>query len=260
VEKPNEKTAQIEKALEFALEKNEFIINYQPVFDLHKKKWASVEALLNWKHTSLGQIQPDIFIPLAEKNDLIIPIGYWVLKTVCQQIAKWGPTIQHDFKLLVNVSPSQLRNDLFVFLTDLLEITKIPAHSLELEITESAMITDAQESNTTINKIKKMGIRLAIDDFGTGFSCFSRLRNFPIDSLKIDKSFIHEVTTNPSDAIIVRTMIRLGKELGLNVIAEGVENEEQFQFLIDNDCPQAQGFYLCEPKNGEDITEFFRKI
>ncbi len=247
----------LENALRFALEKNELYLNYQPIFNLVTKKMVGIEALLRWHHPVSGLIAPDVFITLAEKNGLISSIGEWGLRTVCEQAKKWHHDGYDKFKISFNISSHQLLQKSFPqLIMRIFKNAHIPAQLLDLELTETAFLTNSNYFKTVLKKISAAGISITIDDFGIGHSSLIRLKHLPIRALKIDKSFIQDITPDSFDAIIVKTLIDLGKKLNMNVIAEGIETEEHLQFLTQNGCPQGQGYYLCKPLNAVQMTAF----
>jgi diguanylate cyclase (GGDEF)-like protein len=244
----------LEHALHFALENNELFMCYQPIFETRTKKIVGMEALMRWENETFGFISPDIFIPIAEQTGLITPIGNWALREVCTQARRWHNAGHKDFKLSVNISPQQLAQpDLANDIRSLLNETKLPAHSLNFELTESMVMTSSTVIEKIVNELSDMKIGLSLDDFGTGYSSLSHLKRLPITALKIDKSFITDVTTSPNDALIVQSIISLGKMLNLNLIAEGIETEEHLDFLIEHGCYEGQGFYLSKPLTKEEM-------
>ncbi len=251
----NEKHTQrmtLENALKEATEKQELFISYQPVFNLQSRKITGVESLLRWKHPEIGLVLPDTFIPLAEESGLITAIGEKLLEQVCLQGAQWQASGQHNFKLMANLSSRQLlQKNLPLILHRILEKTKLQPQMLELEITESTLMAHVIHSEKILMEIAKLGITISIDNFGTGYSSLGYLKNLPVRSLKIDKTFIRDLGVNQNANIIVKALIHLGLNLNLNVIAEGIENEEQYHFLIENGCPEGQGFYLSKPISAE---------
>lgn len=246
----------LEQDLKFALENNELYIVYQPIYNLLTKKIIAVEALLRWQHPRFGLISPNIFIPIAEEMGLIMEIGSWVLKTVCFQGERWNKKGVKELKLAVNLSLQQLLQDNFLQSTEeILSETHFPSKSLQLELTENSVITYTQQLKQTMKKLHELGLEIAIDDFGTRYSSLTTLGALPINTLKIDRIFLNDVTIDPKNKIIVKSLIALGNNLNLNVVAEGVQSEEQLQFLILNGCLQGQGFFLCNPLNIEQMTE-----
>lgn len=260
INKKYKKKFYLENALKFALERKELFLNYQPIFDLATRKMIGMEAFLRWRHPVNGLISPDIFIALAEKNGLISSIGKWGLETVCEQAKHWYNAGYNKFKISFNISSHQLLQKSFPkIMMRMFKNTHIPAHLLDLELTETAFITQSSYFETILKKISDTGISITIDDFGTGHSSLTRLKHLPIKTLKIDKSFVLDIIPDSFDAIIVNSLITLGKKLGINVIAEGIETEAHLQFLIANGCPQGQGYYLCKPLNAKQMTAFLKK-
>ncbi len=244
-----------------ALERNELIVYYQPQIDLHSKKINGVEALLRWNHPKHGMISPGVFIPLAEKSSLINTIGSWVLKTACAQNKKWQDMGFVPLRVGVNLSGIQFINAQVVDrVQSVLAETKLDPNYLELEITESIAIQDARHTITILNQLKALGVTIAIDDFGTEYSSLSRLKDLPIDRIKIDMQFIQGLENNKKDQAITLMIINLAKSLGLNVIAEGVETLPQLDFLNQKMCDQVQGFYYYKPMPAEEVQAILEKI
>ncbi|WP_321368986.1 EAL domain-containing protein [uncultured Desulfuromusa sp.] len=230
------------------LERNEFYLDYQPQMDLHEGRITGTEALLRWQHADFGKISPAQFIPLAEETGLILSIGQWVLAKACQQTREIQQRCNIPLCVAVNLSTKQFQDpNLIFYIKDILAKTGLPAKDLELEITESILMENVEKAQQILNQLKEMGVTLAIDDFGTGYSSLSYLRTFPIDRLKIDKSFIQNITTHPDDAAITKAIIALGHSIGVKVVAEGVERKEEMIYLQENDCDVVQGFYLSHP-------------
>ncbi|HWT07159.1 MAG TPA: EAL domain-containing protein, partial [Xanthomonadales bacterium] len=231
-----------EKSLRKALERDEFVLHYQPQFELEGERLVSLEALVRWQHPQLGLIGPDQFIPSAEMSGLIVGLGDWVLETGCRQIREWQAIVP-GLRLAVNLSARQFHQTaLSEKIRDLLARTGLQPDHLEIEITESVAMSDAAISIQILEDLGRAGVRLAVDDFGTGYSSLGYLRRFPLDSLKIDKSFVREILVEPDDATIVRTVIGMAHSLGLDVCAEGVETREQLAFLRAEGCDRVQGF------------------
>ena len=251
----------LESSLRGALQRKEFFLVYQPQVDITTGRITSVEALLRWHHPELGLIPPDKFIPFAENSGLIISIGEWVLKTACAQARQWQSDGLPVVPVAVNVSSVQFAQRNFVDLvrTALCE-TGLDPQYLELELTESLLISNADVMLAVLKDLKEMGVKLAIDDFGTGYSSLSYLRHFPVYKLKIDRSFVRDLTVNADDAAITDTIISMAKSLGLTVVAEGVENEDQFSFLQQHRCDEMQGFYFSKPLAAEDFAEKIRAM
>ena len=242
-----------------ALENNELFLAYQPILNLISSEIVEVEVLLRWNHPVHGLVAPEYFIPIAEETGLIIPIGQWVIQKACQEYKTW-PIASNKCRIALNISSLELRHNNFIELvSSILLQADIPPYALTLEIAESIASDELEEARNKLETLQQMGILLSIDDFGTGYSSLSRLKQFPIHTLKIDKSFIKNIINDQSNELIVRSTITLAKDLGLNVIAEGVETEEQVQFLIANKCPLAQGFYFSQPIDSNEIIKLLKK-
>jgi len=247
---------EMETNLRNALTNGEFLLHYQPKIDLITSKIIGVEVLIRWKHPELGFISPAKFIPHAEKTDLIIAVGDWVLYTACKQSIQWQIDGVPPIRISVNLSGMQLkRNDQVENVAKILTETGLAPYLLELELTEGVVMENAEATISTLNKFKEMGIKLSIDDFGTGYSSLSYLKRFPIDTLKIDQSFVKDITTNPDDEAIASTIIAMAHNLRLNVIAEGVENKEQLDLLRNKGCDEVQGYYFSRPVPEDELKE-----
>lgn len=237
----------LESYIHSAYNKEEFIVYYQPKINLHNHSIEGAEALIRWNHPSLGFIQPSKFIPLAEEIGMITSIGEWVLRQVCRDLKKWKEHKLKNIKVSVNLSTLQFRDkNLVKTLTTIILEEGVSVDSLEIEITEGMLMRDVQESIKMMKELKDMGLSLSIDDFGTGYSSLKYLKEFPIDTLKIDKSFIDEIPHNENNGMIVKSIIDLAHNLGMDVIAEGVEKREQIEFLMQNGCQKVQGFYFSQ--------------
>ena len=246
----------IENDLRKALERNQMLVFYQPQIDLITKEIIGAEALVRWMHPQLGMVSPGQFIPLAESNGLIIPIGEWVLKTASMQTKKWQEQYARNFCIAVNLSNRQFQQqDLVSLVERTLRETGLEPQTLELEITESMGMKNPEATLKTLQQLKSMGIRIAIDDFGTGYSSIYYLKKFPINTIKIDRSFVDDIVTDPNDATIVLAMIALAHSLRLTVIAEGVENREQLDYLLRNGCQKIQGFIYSPPVNANGFEQ-----
>jgi len=244
-------------ALRKALERNEFSLVYQPKLSLLDERITGVEALLRWRSADLGNITPGVFIPIAEETGMIIEIGDWVVAQSCAQLARWRDAGVSDITMSINVSVAQLlRGDLIQRLCDVLAEHDIAPNQLELELTESMVMANAEQSITTLRRLKAIGVTLAIDDFGTGYSSLSYLKRLPIDTLKIDKEFVGDITTDPDDEAITATVITMAHSLGLNVVAEGVEIAEQVEYLREQDCDEVQGHWLSYPLPPDECLVF----
>jgi diguanylate cyclase (GGDEF)-like protein/PAS domain S-box-containing protein len=235
---------QMEDDLRHALKHNEFILHYQPRYKIDGKHIVSVEALVRWQHPTKGLLGPDLFIPLAEQTDLIVPLGRWVLREACETALGWP----EDILLSVNLSPAQFAvSDVVEDVREVLVQTRFPASRLELEITENVMLNDTDGALTTMNALKELGVRLNMDDFGTGYSSLGYLRAYPFDGIKIDKRFIASISSGTNDRAVVQAIIGLGKAMGLTVTAEGVETEEQLDILGVDQCNEVQGYFMSRP-------------
>lgn len=251
-------TMELSNDLGHALERNEFIVHYQPQINLTTNKIIGVEALLRWMHPTRGMISPGIFIPIAEKNNLINSIGEWVLRRACQQNKKWQEMGLPHMKMAVNLSAIQIiKPKIAKNIETIIKETGLDPKYVELEITESIAIEETNYVIDVLTKLKKIGVTIAIDDFGTEYSSLSRLRRLPIDLVKIDVQFVQGIETNEKDKAIIKVIINLAKSLGLNVLAEGVETAEQSEFLKENRCDDAQGYYYYKPMPAEEIEKIF---
>ncbi|HDH17207.1 MAG TPA: PAS domain S-box protein, partial [Gammaproteobacteria bacterium] len=245
----------LETNLRHALEREEFVLYYQPQQNLADGSIFGVEALLRWQHPDLGLISPMEFIPLLEETGLIIPVGEWVLHTACLQARAWNDSGLEPLCMSVNLSGRQTNNSNFIATVEqALKDSKLDPVLLELEMTESILMHNMQTTINTLETISKMGVRFAIDDFGTGYSSLSYLKRFPIDTLKIDYSFIRDLTKDPEDATLVEAIIAMGRTLHLNVIAEGVETEQQVKFLRMHECDSIQGYLISKPLPAQELT------
>ena len=250
----------LDSALHYALERDEFLLHYQPQVDLASSEICGMEALLRWQHPTLGLISPLEFIPLAEETGLIIPIGEWVLRTTCAQNKAWQEAGLRALPIAVNLSGRQFTQHALVqTITQVLHETGLSPQWLELEITESILILDIQDSVAILNELSELGIKISIDDFGTGYSSLSYLKRFPIASIKIDQSFVRDIHTDPDDAAIVSAIIAMAHGLNMKTIAEGVETQDQLVFLRAHKCNAMQGYYFSKPLPPEDLVELLRE-
>ena len=246
---------ELERALRFALERDELALHYQPQVDRDGGRIVCVEALLRWHHPTLGMVSPARFIPVAEETGLIIPIGEWVLRTACAQAKAWHASGHSELCVAVNMSAKQFQQqDVPALVRDVLNCTRLPAKCLELELTESVLMHNTDAALATMRQIKNLGVRLALDDFGTGYSSLSYLKRFPIDVLKIDQSFTFEVTSDEGAASITRAIIAMARSLNMTTVAEGVETKEQLDFLGALGCDVMQGFHISRPLPVSQIT------
>jgi diguanylate cyclase (GGDEF)-like protein/PAS domain S-box-containing protein len=246
--------------LRHALKRNELYLNYQAKVEVSSGRVIGVEALLRWHHPTLGDISPARFVPIAEDNGLIVPIGEWVMTTACRQVQAWERSGLPSLTLAVNLSARQFNHpDLPAFVRKLLHNTGFPAEQLELEITESLVVQNPERSINLMQDLKRTGLRFALDDFGTGYSSLGQLRHYPIDILKIDRAFVHDLENSLQDQAIAKAIISMGKTLGLTVVAEGVENERQLNFLSECECDQIQGFIYHHPVTAEEFARWFQQ-
>ena len=238
----------IETGLHNALEKQEFELLYQPKMNLKTGAIVGAEALIRWRHPDRGLIEPAQFVAIAEDCGLIRPIGRWVVREACRQARAWQDAGLRPIPVSVNVSAAEFRDKGFLNnITDVLKETGLDPRYLEIELTESVLMAHAAASTAMLHSLKTLGIQLAIDDFGTGWSSLSYLRHFPIDALKVDKSFVQEITAGTSAAPIVSAVISMGKSLNHRVVAEGIETPEQLAFLQGEDCGEGQGYLFSHP-------------
>jgi EAL domain-containing protein (putative c-di-GMP-specific phosphodiesterase class I) len=248
----------LEADLRHALELNQLTLQYQPKIEVATGQISGVEALLRWTHPQLGNLAPTEFIPLAEETGLIIPIGRWVLKNACTQNMTWQAAGLPPISMAVNLSPRQfLDPNLLDDIDGVLAATGMPAHLLQLEITESMVMQNVERAIKLLDEIRSRGVRLAIDDFGTGYSSMSLMKKFPIDTIKIDRSFVRDLAESAEDRAIATAIISMGKALGLTVVAEGVETTEQDTFLRGHACDEVQGYLFSKPLRPEDIPSVF---
>ncbi|MBV4455573.1 MULTISPECIES: GGDEF/EAL domain-containing response regulator [Pseudomonas] len=238
----------LENALRQAVERSEFSVHYQPKVEVASGRICALEALLRWERPNYGAVSPAMFVPILESLGLIVPVGRWVIDTVCQQIAEWQSGDIGPVEVSVNVSGHQLiEGDLIADIARILAQTGVAPDLLEVELTEGSLMENTQHTIASLQRLHAMGVKISIDDFGTGYSSLAYLRRFPIDTLKIDIAFIREVTTNPQDAAITRTIIELAHSLKLRVVAEGVETQAQLAFLKEAGCDQIQGYLFSRP-------------
>jgi EAL domain-containing protein (putative c-di-GMP-specific phosphodiesterase class I) len=246
----------IEENLRRALERHEFALHYQPKIDLKTGVITGAEALIRWTHPVRGSVSPAQFIPVAEDCGLILPIGAWVMRQACTQARTWMDAGLPATTMAVNVSAMQFRNENFLEgLFAILDETGMSPELLELEVTESVLMKRAQFTASVLQTLRERGVRVAVDDFGTGYSSLSYLRKFPLDALKIDQSFIRQITTTPDETTIVSAIISMGQSLKLRVIAEGVETPQELAFLKLHQCDEAQGYFLSRPVPHEQFAK-----
>jgi diguanylate cyclase (GGDEF)-like protein len=245
----------LESSLRRAIEREEFVIHFQPKVDIDHWKIAGAEALIRWNHPEKGLISPAEFIPLAEESGLISPIGEWVLRNSCVQLREWTRSIP-DFAVSLNISARQFQDpSFFTTVLSTLDETGVEPRNIELELTESSIMTNLDSGISTLSALQNSGVRISIDDFGTGFSSLSHLKWLPIDVLKIDRSFVHDTSTDPDAAALVMAIISLAHNLRLKVVAEGVETEEQLRFLHLLRCDEIQGYLFSKPLPAAEFTQ-----
>jgi len=245
----------VERRLRNALPRGEFRLVYQPLVATASRQLVGVEALLRWHSPDYGCVEPDQFISVAEHTGLIVDIGDWVLRTACEQARVWRSLGWSDLRMAVNVSPRQFRSDkLLASVRECLSLNTLPSGSLEIEVTEGVLIRNQPEVRETLMALSALGVRLVMDDFGTGYSSLSYLKRFPFDALKIDREFVRDVASDPDDRALVTAAIRMGKGLGLTVLAEGVETETQLAFLAEQDCDIVQGYLFSKPLPADEFA------
>jgi diguanylate cyclase (GGDEF)-like protein/PAS domain S-box-containing protein len=240
----------LEIDLRAALTRDEFEVHYQPIHDLNKDQITAFEGLIRWKHPLRGMISPMDFIPLAEETGLITPLGDWILRKACMDAATWS----REVRVAVNLSPVQFKNsNLVQSVISALAASGLAPERLELEITESVLLQDSEATLAALHKLRSFGVKISMDDFGTGYSSLSYLRSFPFDKIKIDRSFVHELATRDDSMAIVRAVTGLGKSLGISIVAEGVETNEQLGLLRTEGCTEVQGFLFSRPRPAQDV-------
>ena len=252
-----QKRTALELNLRQALEQRQLFLEYQPKFDLSAGRISGVEVLTRWNHPQMGQIRPDLFIPLAEETGIIHPLGSWILRTASLQHLHWQREGLAPPPLAVNLSIRELQQkDFIVKISNILEETGLSPEDLELELTESCLMESSEDIISKLKSLNRLGVKIAIDDFGTGYSSLSYLKHFPIDRLKIDRCFVKEIEQNQSDSKIAKAIIAMAKSLGLAVTAEGVETEAQLMILAEHGCDEIQGYYYSHPLPATDLERF----
>ena len=251
---------ELEKDLREALALNQLHLVYQPQIDYRDHNVVGVEALLRWQHPTHGFVPPDLFIPLAEQNGTIIPIGEWILDQACRQLREWHDLGFTELRMAVNLSTVQLHHaELPRVVNNLMQVYRLPLRSLELEVTETGLMEDINTAAQHLLSLRRSGALIAIDDFGTGYSSLSYLKSLPLDKIKIDKSFVQDLLEDEDDATIVRAIIQLGKSLGMQVIAEGVETVEQEAYIIAQGCNEGQGYLYSKPLPARELTTYLKQ-
>ncbi|MHA6492681.1 putative bifunctional diguanylate cyclase/phosphodiesterase [Pseudomonas borbori] len=251
---------ELEKDLREALALNQLYLVYQPQVDYRDHSVVGVEALLRWQHPQHGLVPPDLFIPLAEQNGTIIAIGEWILDQACQQLREWLDMGFSDLRMAINLSTVQLHHaELPRVVNNLMQVYRLPPRSIELEVTETGLMEDITTAAQHLLSLRRSGALIAIDDFGTGYSSLSYLKSLPLDKIKIDKSFVQDLLEDEDDATIVRAIIQLGKSLGMQVIAEGVETAEQEAYIIAQGCNEGQGYFYSKPLSARELALYLKQ-
>ena len=251
---------ELEKDLREALARDQLYLVYQPQISYRDHRVVGVEALIRWQHPEHGLVPPDLFIPLAEQNGTIIAIGEWVLDQACRQLREWHDQGFADLRMAVNLSTVQLHHaELPRVVNNLMQIYRLPPRSLELEVTETGLMEDISTAAQHLLSLRRSGALIAIDDFGTGYSSLSYLKSLPLDKIKIDKSFVQDLLDDDDDATIVRAIIQLGKSLGMQVIAEGVETAEQEAYIISEGCHEGQGYHYSKPLPARELVAYLKQ-
>lgn len=250
---------EMEQYIRRALKENEFHLFYQPVVEVSSGRTIGAEALLRWDHPLLGAVPPDKFIPVAERTGDIVPIGEWVLRTACQQAKEWSDSCGWDLRMAVNFSPRQFESVAIIeTVHNALNDSGLTVQSLEIEVTERLLMADTPVKEVIFDELNETGVRLSIDDFGTGFSSLSLLKEFPFDTVKIDRSFVMNVLENRKDASMIRSIISMAHGMDLEIIAEGVETMDQLAFLRDQKCDYIQGYYYSKPIPANEFLQFIQ--
>jgi EAL domain-containing protein (putative c-di-GMP-specific phosphodiesterase class I) len=251
---------ELEMDLREALEREQFFLVYQPTLDLANMRPNGVEALIRWRHPARGVVPPDEFIPLAEETGLITEIGRWVLRRACAQGALWRAA-GHEIAIAVNVSGRQLDSDqVLCDVADALSASGLDPSALTIEITETTLMRNVEETARRLAALKELGVRIAIDDFGTGYSSLAHLQRFPVDALKIDRSFISGLENNEEGESLIRTLVQLGKTLSIETFAEGIERQRELSLLRDEQCDSGQGFLFAKPLEVDGVEGFLRQL
>lgn len=252
---------QLKSDLHRAVKQNEFILHYQPRIDIRDSRIQGAECLIRWKHPQSGKVMPDFFIPLAEESDLILPIGGWVLEKAVQQMVNWRQSGFEIDTLSINVSARQLyRGDLLGLMAELIRKHQVSPELLELELTESAVLDDLDHAVSVLSELRQLGVRIAMDDFGTGYSSLNYLRLLPLDTLKIERSFVRDLMTESGSRAVIRTLFQLARDLNLRTVAEGVETAEQYRFLREAGCDEIQGFLVSASLPAPEFSRFVEQF
>jgi EAL domain-containing protein (putative c-di-GMP-specific phosphodiesterase class I) len=247
----------LEQDLKIALQEGQFEVYFQPKINIETRRITGSEALVRWKHPTNGFISPEIFVPVAEEAGMIIELGEWILRTACKETHELQQVGYEGLNVAVNISAVQFTDgNLLPMISKALKDSRLSPQFLELEITESAVMHDPEEVINSLHELSQFGMSLAIDDFGTGYSSLAYLKRFPVDTLKIDRAFITDISSDNDDVAIVEAVLGLGKHFNMKVIAEGVEDEEQLQFLKAQGCDIAQGYYISKPMDAQAYREW----
>jgi len=251
----------VKNGLSKALEHDEFKLLYQPKLDLHTGRVTGAEALMRWESPDLGLVSPVKFIPVLEETGMVVEVGEWAIHTACRQHVEWIKQGLPPIKIAVNLSARQLREPTFVeIVKSALRKTDLPPSALEIEITESMLMSDAPNILAALKDLHDYGVHISMDDFGTGYSSLSYLKRFPIDTIKIDRSFVSDIDTSPDDAEIIHTIINMGQTLNRKIIAEGVETQEQLDILRQYNCDEIQGYFFSKPLEPSTFVQFYRDL
>ncbi len=257
MEKQIKDSIQLEKDLRQAIKNDEFELFYQPLFDLEQNKITTLEALIRWQKPGEGYVSPAEFIPFAEKTGLITEIGQWVLQEACSQKKKWLEKGFNDLSVSINISAKELEAaNFYEDLVKQINNKEIDCHKIELEITESDVMKNLNKNIKILEKLRKLGIKVSLDDFGTGYSSLNYLRKMPIDNIKIDRSFINNILSDQKEKRILSSIIELSKTIGLKITVEGIENEDQLQYIKDKKCDRAQGYLLARPAPAAELENY----
>ncbi len=250
----------IDRDLRKAIKNNEFILYYQPQIRLADRKIVGAEALIRWHHPHRGMIPPDKFIPIAEETGIIIDINKWVLHAACLQNKKWMDLGFKPITIAVNLSGFKLASqEIIKTIGSAIEQIDSETKNIEIEITENVLIHDTEATVSTLNEIKNLNLRIAMDDFGTGYSSLSYLTSFPVDTIKIDRSFVMDCNSTSNNLVIIKAIIAMGHSLGKKIVAEGIETEEQYHLLNDLECDEAQGYYFSHPIPAHDFAKLLAR-
>jgi EAL domain-containing protein (putative c-di-GMP-specific phosphodiesterase class I) len=250
----------IDRDIKKALQNKEFFLYYQPQLDLSNRKIVGAEALIRWKHPLKGIIPPDKFIPIAEESEVIIHINKWVLFTACYQVEQWIKQGLAPIRIAINLSGYKLANQKIIqTINNVLQNISFDAKNIEIEITENILMQDNEETISTLKRIKGLSLRIALDDFGTGYSSLNYLMSFPVDTIKIDRSFVMNCTSKNKNLVIIKAIIAMGHSLGKKIVAEGIETEEQYHLMKKLGCDEAQGYYFKRPVPKDEFAKLLAR-